>query len=439
MENGKTSLNIRKLKKQVKGITLIALVVTIIVLLILAGIALNLTIGQNGIFSRAQTAANTWRNAETNEQLAMGELEDWMDGYMNGNGGNQGGGDQGDEVIVDTVKIPKGFYYVGGAKDTGLVISDNRADENKYSSSNWTDQANIPSGLNAETGTNGQIEPIVGNQFVWVPVANPENYFINETATLNTNATGTGAENEVTTNVYSNLTIRSGDSYTSGTPGNISSVREPDVLNDYDTDAQYYDDILGFDNTKSMAESFVEEYKAMSDSIKKYNGFYIGRYELTGSVEDPTEKAGEVLSADWYYLYKACQNVVTGKENVKSTMIYGVQWDAVCDWLEQSGFNTDSNSSSWGNYNNSSGNAAIEGAGSKQNTGYSDYWKANNIYDLAGNYYEWTQEAYSTSNRMVRGGVYFDSGSSYPASGRISYNPNVSNSVISSRATLYMS
>ena len=79
MKNEKTSLNIRKLKKQVKGITLIALVVTIIVLLILAGIALNLTIGQNGIFSRAQTAANTWRNAETNEQLAMGELEDWID------------------------------------------------------------------------------------------------------------------------------------------------------------------------------------------------------------------------------------------------------------------------------------------------------------------------------------------------------------------------
>ena len=75
-------ITMKKLKKQVKGITLIALVVTIIVLLILAGIALNLTIGQNGIFSRAQTAANTWRNAETNEQLAMGELEDWMDEYI---------------------------------------------------------------------------------------------------------------------------------------------------------------------------------------------------------------------------------------------------------------------------------------------------------------------------------------------------------------------
>ena len=83
----RTKLTVHKVAKGVKGITLIALVVTIIVLLILAGIALNLTIGQNGIFSRAQTAANTWRNAESNEQLAMGELEDWMAGYLEGNGG----------------------------------------------------------------------------------------------------------------------------------------------------------------------------------------------------------------------------------------------------------------------------------------------------------------------------------------------------------------
>lgn len=97
MENKKKSFNLKKFKKDVQGITLIALVVTIIVLLILAGIALSLTIGQNGIFSRAQTATNTWRNAETNEQLAMGELEDWMDGYLNGNGGGQGGGSSTEE------------------------------------------------------------------------------------------------------------------------------------------------------------------------------------------------------------------------------------------------------------------------------------------------------------------------------------------------------
>ena len=71
--------DIKKIKKDVKGITLIALVVTIIVLLILAGVALNLTIGQNGIFTRAQDAANTWRNAENNEQLALNDLSSWID------------------------------------------------------------------------------------------------------------------------------------------------------------------------------------------------------------------------------------------------------------------------------------------------------------------------------------------------------------------------
>ena len=53
------------------GITLIALVVTIIVLLILAGIAINLTVGNNGLFARAKNAANTWREAEANEASEM--------------------------------------------------------------------------------------------------------------------------------------------------------------------------------------------------------------------------------------------------------------------------------------------------------------------------------------------------------------------------------
>ena len=216
-------------------------------------------------------------------------------------------------------------------------------------------------------------------------------------------------------------------------------------MSNYDTSASYYEDILGFGSTKEMAESFVEEYKAISDSIKKYKGFYIGRYELTGSVESPTEKAGEVLSADkagnWYNLYKACQNVVTEKDNVKSTMIYGVQWDAVCDWLEQSGFDTDSNSRSWGNYSDSSGSAAVAGAGTIQNTGHGEFWKANNIYDLAGNRLEWTQEAASDAGRVLRGGSYWDPGSDCPASSR-SYDtpsgPNIILNLLSSRASLYI-
>ena len=361
--------------------------------------------------------------AEQNEQKEIEQAGDFIDDYAN------------NITRVDGVPIPNGFYYVGGSEETGLVISDNPIDEKDWDETTATD--NVSSDLQ-------------GNQFVWVPVENPKNFFIDETATLNTKATGTGAENEVTTNVYSNLTIRSEEQsyYTAGAPGTEMTedgddvTREPDLLSSYDTDAQYYDNILGFNSTKDMADSFVKEYKAMSDSIKKYNGFYIGRYELTGTVEAPTEKAGEVLSAakagNWYNLYKACQNVVTEKNNVKSTMIYGVQWDAVCSWLEDSGFDTD-DSSSWGNYNDSSGDADVEGAGSKQNTGHSEYWKANNIYDLAGNCSEWTQEAGNTDDRIMHGGRYNESGSSNPGADRTYAVPYGSLDGNSSRATLYMS
>ena len=284
-------------------------------------------------------------------------------------------------TYLEGIPIPDGFYYVGGTEDTGIIISDNPDDPNK--------------------GADAPASEYEGNQFVWVPVDNPDALFTTSETGVQLNGVTT------TTNIYSKLTIRDGDSYTSGAPG-TTNVREPDVLSNYDTSSSYYG-ILNFGSTKEMADSFVAEYKAMADSIKKYNGFYIGRYELTGSVDSPTEKAGTSLTEqNWYNLYKACQNVVQGKKNVKSTMIYGVQWDATMEWLKKTIFKddpskVDEDSSSWGNYSDSTGNAKIDGkSGSKQDTGFSEYWKANNIYDLAGNCREWTQEAYSTGSRVLR-------------------------------------
>ena len=390
MENGKTSLNIRKLKKQVKGITLIALVVTIIVLLILAGVAISLTIGQNGIFSRAQTAVNTWRNAETNEQLAMGELEDWMDGYLNGNGGNQGGGDQGDEVIVDTVKIPKGFYYVGGAKDTGLIISDNPADENKYSSTNWSDQANIPSGLNAETGINNvQIEPIVGNQFVWVPVEDTYNFT---------------------------------------------------------TYCGYYDGAYDEELFSDCSEPFtsatsweIDAYNSMKTSVETNNGFYVARFEASEGTGSKAESKPGV--EPWRYIawgnsmtdigtegaVAKAQNMYTDKNTygVTSTLIYGCEWDAIMNWLDpkystataEDPCDADSivvNSDGHGNLNTDS----------VVDCGTYDTDRLKNIYDLCGNLGEWTMEANSSDSRVARGGDFFYSGSESPVSGRDYRSPD---------------
>lgn len=69
--------------KKEKGITLVALVVTIIVLLILAGVAISLSIGNNGIFNRAQNAADTWRNAEANESTTMNQFDKDFDSVYN--------------------------------------------------------------------------------------------------------------------------------------------------------------------------------------------------------------------------------------------------------------------------------------------------------------------------------------------------------------------
>lgn len=78
----------KKCKTQVKGVTLIALVVTIIVLLILAAVAISLTIGNNGLFTRAGDAVNTWRKAEANEQKEMSDFESLYDETVNNLGLN---------------------------------------------------------------------------------------------------------------------------------------------------------------------------------------------------------------------------------------------------------------------------------------------------------------------------------------------------------------
>ena len=284
-----------------------------------------------------------------------------------------------------------------------------------------------------------------GNEWVWVPVADVSTMYTSGEATL----LGTSGDTAVTTSGYSNLRIRSGDSsyYVATTPGNSSStdVREPDLLSSYDTDSQYYKDILDFESVEEMGEAFVADYEAMIASVSTYHGFYIGRYELTAD----GEKAGAPLTnTTWYNLYKTCRDITGEVETGKgqATMIWGCQWDETVSWLNTSGgYNIDTNSSSWGNYSDSTGNAAVtneDGSnayGTKQNTGYSEYWKANNIYDLAGNCFEWTQEVFITNYRVGRGGNFAVTSSVNPASGRGQAVPNFTyNSSISSRATLYV-
>ena len=309
-------------------------------------------------------------------------------------------------LVVVKAPIPDGYYYVGGTDESGVVISDNIADKDRYS------------------GEENVGKDLEGNQWVWVPVENPSSLY-----TTVTDGIALSGDTGVKTTKYTNSAIISGQ--TRVKPGDTSSFREPDLVLGSDGTSYDYANYAtaGFSSLANMAETMKSDYEEMIESLEKYKGFYIGRYELTTN----GEKTGATqTNVNWYTLYKNCTTLASGSK-VKTRMIWGLQWDATCNWLASSGFNI-IDSTSWGNYRNNT----ADGHGSKQNTGFSESWKANNIYDFAGNCYEFTQEAYRTSYRALRGGSYNDDGSNRPASGRSLNGPTSTYSSYGSRPALYL-
>ena len=429
----------RKLNNET-GITIIALSITIIVMLILAGISIA-TVSpmiknseeakqeqdietEKSIVSRATFAAE---KVGVKGRITKDNLQKMMQNELpsgnftvteNGDGftitftdSNRsydvdatGGNSSSSETIIAGVTIPAGYYYVGGTKAKGLVISDAEADNEKYKG-----QENVGKDLQ-------------GNQWVWVPVETPSSLY----TTVDAGQALSGSTGVKTTK-YTN-TIISGQ--TRGLPGS-TSYREPDLV--LGSDGKQYDyanyATAGFSSLANMAETMKSDYEEMIASLEKYKGFYIGRYELS----ENGEKTGTTeTDITWYEHYKNCKTLAVGSK-VKTRMIWGLQWDATCKWLATSNFDI-KNSSTWGNYTNNT----ADGHGSKQATGFSESWKANNIYNFAGNCYEFTQEAYGTNSRALRGGYYRNSGSDSPASSRGSRNPTVTVTNDGSRPTLYL-
>ena len=407
-ENKKKNTRIKDLNGQ-KAITLIALVVTIVVLLILAGVSLSLVLGENGLINKAKEGRDKYAEATKNEQSELNKVDEWLEENIGGNPGEDLGGG-----TVENVTIPEGYYYVGGTKDTGIVISDAVEDKEKYKGQ-----------------TDVKKEGLVGNQWVWVPVETPSSMYVTAEPIAITGGT-TNVVSGVTTSKYTASGIISGK--TRVLPNDTSSFREPDIV--VGDDGQQYDAVeanwsaAGFTSLKNMAETLVKDYDDMIKSLETYKGFYIGRYELTADGEKP---GATLTNTNWYNLYAKCKGLAKNNK-VSTRMIYGLQWDATCKWLAEKGFDI-TDSSTWGNYNNNT----EEGHGEKQDTGFSEKWKANNIYDFAGNCFEWTQEAFITSYRVGRGGDFDVAGSRYPATYRVNYSPgNSGSSYASSRATLFI-
>ena len=411
----------RKLNNET-GITIIALSITIIVMLILAGISIA-TVSpmiknseeakqeqdietERSIVSRAAFAAEKvgvkGRITKDNLQKMMqnelpsgnftvtengdGFTITFTDSNRSYNVDATGGNSSSSETIIDGVTIPAGYYYVGGTKAKGLVISDNVADNE------------------LDKGKEDVREELSGNQWVWVPVETPSSLY----TTVDAGQALAGSTGVKTTK-YTNSAIIKGRVK----PGDTSSYREPDLVIGKDGTSYDYANYAtaGFTSLKNMADTMASDYNEMIRSLEKYKGFFIGRYELTAD----GEKTGTTQTdKNWYELYKNCTKWAKEGTKVKTRMIWGLQWDATCNWLASSNFDIN-DSSKWGNYTN---NTTNNGRGTKQETGYSESWKANNIYDFAGNCHEFTQEASDWANRVGRGGYYYTYGSGVPASGK---------------------
>jgi hypothetical protein len=171
--------------------------------------------------------------------------------------------------------------------------------------------------------------------------------------------------------------------------------------------------------------------------IDIYKGFYIARYEAgkVGASTLVSKKGATVWHTINYTNAKSTAQAMYTSTNVKSGLVTGRMWDTTIKWVQNSGKSI-TDSRAWGNYADSISPANV-GNYVLRTTGYSNNWQAKNIYDLAGNVWEWTNEKYST-NFVGRAGSYNSSGATSPAAYRGSLNAADSHIGLSFRPVLYL-
>ena len=364
------------------GITLIALVVTIIVLLILAGVSISMLTGQNGILNRAAEAKEKNEDANKEEQRKLAQAEALMST---------------EDTVYNGIKIPKGFAptKIEGedSVDVGLVITDGG-----------------------------------GNEYVWV---------------------------EVPKTIYTDSNYN-----TSGMPSSKNDWEKiRDCLKSYTSDYSSSD----YKDTNADGTTYSDDYKKMLKSVYENGGFWIGRYEAgiengknprTSYVEIKDDDRA-VVKANMYpynYITRDEAQILATRMNYDgciSSLIYGLQWDLVLKYTETKGaatnvnLTTDSTKignyynselklnrgkfaqygelSNWFDYNSEKKKELVTGSKKKVQDSYSNAMllttgatedtNLQNIYDIAGNVWEWTLEMSDTIGPCVaRGGCYRDSG-----------------------------
>ena len=404
------------MRNKEKGITLIALIITIIVMLILVGVVVTVVI-QSNLLGTAKTAGDKYKTAYEDESnmsevtidgKKYASIEDYLEGNVKLP--EIKAGERASETSkYQTAVIPKGFTVsdATGEKDvsTGLVIYD--IPENELENVKWD-------------GT----EKTKYNQFVWIPVeVNKATDTETEIASFKRNVWQDNAR--VADNTQSSTSFPS-SSFA------WSNYTEPNTTSNTDD--------------KTGIASQIEN---LTKSIYKYGGFYIGRYEAGSETERTSSSVATPIGIKqnmYPYNYVkwgdgmgtigevgavALSNSLYNSSNYGATSMLctGACWDSVLDFIKATKNVT--SSADWGNYgdaefdiirgkyaeyaNGTLGSfTAVEGTYKKElysvskkyiilTTGATERNSAKNIYDVAGNCWEWTTESYSSGRRVLRG------------------------------------
>ena len=376
-----------------QGITLVALVVTIVVLLILSSVSLNLVLGDNGIIVKAKEAAETTAAAQEKEAMERNLLEKELENSLSTPAVEP----------TDGVKIPTGFYYVGGTKASGIVISDNKNDKNKYRNQKVV-------------GTD-----LLGNQYVWIPCTTDSS-----SSDLQYARTEWGVEVD----------------------GDDNSRAIKDELTLTDASVTYSDSDTANGINADVSKEIVAQIKAEKASVAQYGGYYIGRYEVGKNGDTAVVKYDQTPYAEitWSTAYGLAKKIITNSE-VNSYLCSSYAWDTAVNFIQNNstaknyatsieGFN--------GNWNpqavkDPSGNV-IKPAGTSQqlNTGLTTQFC--NIFDMGGNEAEFTTELNpGTSETVVlRGGRYSNYTDPAPAGSRWDIGSGYADISYGFRATLFL-
>ena len=375
----------KKFNKQNGGITLIALVITIIVLLILASVSIAMLTGNNGILIQTKVAKENTQAAKGNEENKLASNNN----YINEQLGNAVPG----EIVSETKKdnyvdsngdkatVPAGFTVSKIAEEQkvseGLVIYD--IPKSEIENVDWTTK-NADGAYNVQT---------LYNQFVWIPVASAEKY-------------------------------QRDFSY----PGSFSSSEE-----NLFTDTGYLPLEIQPQNDESDNNETAEK-----EAVLKYNGFYVTRYEI-GNVNNTvvSKQRASVYCGKSQEEFKMLEKMMYGSGSiyVKSAMCSGIQWDIIMKFVDGK---KDATKSIY-DIRNINSNRHI---GIPELSGKNLADKVQNIYDLEGNRYEYVAERNNIEEYTFinRGGGY-DNYDNYKASRR-SKSRGKADSGETSRIVLYI-